>query len=123
MSAPRKRWDEHSERWKRDALKSGLTPARWNAWFKLSPKSRKTTDPRKYAKGESVAQQRRKAAEQAAYANILNRIPYARPGTVKLGIKAMTAAQLRRAATVDRTGIVIAAARKTGAARNPFWYR
>ena len=123
MSAPRKRWDEHSDRWKREKTRQGLTKSRWDRWFKLSPKSRKIADPYKYAKGESVREQLRSPLEQSAYVNFVTQFPTARMSTVRLGIAAMTPKQLKWTATANAAQIAGKARAKYTTGRNPFWYR
>ena len=66
MARHYKRWEDHSPRWQRQAKREGLTPQRWNGWLKLSDKTRKETDPRKYAAGVSVAGQRVERKREAA---------------------------------------------------------
>lgn len=124
MSAPRKRWDDHSARWKRERTREGLSKARWDAWFKLSIRSRKVADPYRYARGESVAFQRRFAAEEKALANMKHHFPLGRESTMVLGVQSMTAAQLKWTATAS--GMAMrkrAKAKPMGGERNPWWYR
>lgn len=52
-----KRFEDHSERWKREARKDGIDAKKWNAWRNLSAKSRKATSPREYAQGKTVRTQ------------------------------------------------------------------
>jgi hypothetical protein len=124
-SAVRKPWDDHSARWKREAEKQGLTKQRWDAWRKLSTKTRKDVDPRKYASGKPVVEVRREKLEAAAISHIIatlgNRV---RRSTVIRGVEIMTNEELRFAATANRDQLGKRAARKTtGQVRNPFWYR
>ncbi len=73
-----------------------MTPRRWDAWFKLSAKTRKETDPRAYAKGVTVAVQRRERAESVAIAR-LSRLSYkSRVATIRQNVKQMTTTELRR---------------------------
>lgn len=123
MSVPSKRWDEHSARWKREAEKAGLTKTRWDNWFKLSAKSRKLTDPRKYAAGESVAYQRRSQLETKAMSNMQLKFPVGRRATMRMGIEIMTSAQLRWTATATLGQLKSKARMKfPPGERNPWWY-
>ena len=124
MSAPRKKWDAHSERWKREQSKKGLTRAKWDAWFKLSAKSKAVADPYKYAQGVSVADQRRTSAEKAALDNMLTHHRAGREATMLLGIKAMTAKELRWTAKANGAQLRAKASIKmVERERNPWWYR
>jgi hypothetical protein len=123
MSSPRKKWDEHSTRWKREQTQKGLSKSKWDSWFRLSEKSKKVADPYKYAAGMSVAEQRITKAKSAALANMLKHFPQARMGTVQLGIEEMTSEQLRWTAKATAAQI----RRRAGAkvqpgTRNPWWY-
>lgn len=123
MSSPRKRWDAHSERWKREQTKKGLSKSKWDSWFKLSAKSKQIADPYKYAAGMSVAEQRVVKAKSAALANIKKHFPQARTGTVSLGIEEMTSEQLRWTAKASAAQIRRRAANKVSpGTRNPWWY-
>lgn len=59
MAAQVKRFGDHSQRWQRDALRKGIDPNKWDRWRKLSPATRKATNPTDYAKGKSVRAQLR----------------------------------------------------------------
>lgn len=123
MSSPRKKWDDHSERWKREQTKKGLSKSKWDSWFKLSPKSKKVADPYKYAAGQSVAEQRVTKARAAALANMRRHFPQGRIGTMKLGIDQMTSEQLRWTATASGARMRKRASAKPGTGqRNPWWY-
>lgn len=122
MSAPRKRWDEHSERWKRDKTRQGLSKRRWDAWFKLTPKSRKVADPYKYAKGESVRTQRTSQLQEAAFKHMVTTFPQARHATVRLGVQEMTNEQLRWTIKARAAQLAGKARIKYTAGRNPWWY-
>lgn len=123
MSAPRKKWDDHSDRWKRDQAKKGLSKSKWDAWFKLSAKSRQIADPYKYAAGMSVAEQRVTKAKANALANMRKHFPQGRVGTMTLGINEMTSEQLRWTAKATGAAIRKRAAVKPGSGvRNPWWY-
>ena len=123
MSAPRKKWDDHSARWKREQTRKGLTKSKWDSWFKLSAKSKKVADPYKYAAGMSVAEQRVVKAKAAALSNMRKHFPQARIGTVRLGIEEMTSEQLRWTANASAAQIRRRAAVKPqSGTRNPWWY-
>lgn len=51
MSSPGKRFTDHSSRWQREQLKSGVDPRRWDAWQNLAPSTRKGADRNDYARG------------------------------------------------------------------------
>ena len=123
MSSPRKKWDLHSERWKREKAKQGLTKSKWDSWFKLTKRSREITDPYQYAKGVSVATQRRQAGEQAALANMRAQFPSGRMGTMRLGVQEMTAEQLKWTAKASAAQMRRRSSVKPGQGeRNPWWY-
>lgn len=66
MARQVKRFRDHSPRWQREALKKGIDPSKWDRWTKLSPKSRRVTNPNVYATGEGVlAQIRAKLLDDA----------------------------------------------------------
>lgn len=123
MSAPRKRWDEHSDRWKREKTREGLSKSRWDNWFKLSSKSRKVADPYKYAKGESVRSQIRTPLEHSVVAHMVMTFPRTRMATVRLGVKEMTPAQMKWTVQANAAQIAQKArAKYTSGRRNPWWY-
>lgn len=121
--ASRKSWDAHSDRWKREALRDGLTKKKWDAWLRLSATTRKATDPREYARGVSVRDQIRKKLEAAALSNMTMHYPHGRRTTMALGVQEMTLAELKWTATASRAQIKKKASGKTGETRNPWWYR
>jgi hypothetical protein len=94
VSAPRKSWDDHSDRWKRQAKREGLTPGRWNRWLRLSPKTRKETNPREYAKGESVPRQRRTKLEKGVIER-LNQFRGIRKSTVQHNVESLADKDLK----------------------------
>lgn len=127
--ATRKPWEAHSERWKRKAAREGLSPRRWNAWAKLSPKSRAQTDPRKYAQGQSVGQQTIEKKRAIAVAAIMSaKSGVAREFTVRRGVQAMPTAELTKLGKLSAGQLDEYITRKarqpmpTGQ-RNPYWYR
>jgi hypothetical protein len=129
--ATRKPWDEHSERWKRRAIRDGLDPRRWNAWRNLSPKTRAQTDPRRYAQGESVHTQHVTKLRQSVVAGIMNAKagdPKLREFTVRRGVQMLSTRELQKMSKMT-TGVlsdyITKKARQpvpTGQ-RNPYWYR
>lgn len=122
MSAPRKSWDDHSDRWKRDQTRKGLSRSKWDSWFKLSPKSRKITNPYEYAKGRSVAEQRLTSARKAAFDNMVKQVN-GRIGTIRVGVEMMTAEQLRWTAKANAQQIRRRAGMKMANGKyNPWWY-
>ncbi len=90
-----KKWDDHSERWKRSQLRKGLTPKRWDSWLRLSQKSKRDTDPYKYASGDSVKDQRRQALIDAAFANYKKHIAPKETRRISRNLRKMTNDQLR----------------------------
>lgn len=103
--------------------RKGLSKNKWDAWFKLAPKSRKVADPYEYAKGATVAEQRRTKAEKAAYDNMARQLGTVRGGTIRRGIESMTAEQLRWTAKASAQQIRRRAGQKpANGARNPWWY-
>lgn len=124
----RKRFAEHSARWQREAKRDGISPKRWDAWLKLSDKSRRESDPRRYAKGESVAAQRMDTKREQAATKILQAFAVdARVSTVRRGVQGMSNAELN--AVLKRSGIKLKDFVRTKARvsvpgkLNPFWYR
>lgn len=61
-----KPWGSHSDRWKRQKLREGLDPRKWDGWRRLAPGTRKDTSPEEYAKGKTIREQRRGPLESAA---------------------------------------------------------
>lgn len=70
MARHYKKWEDHSPRWQREQSRKGLDKKRWNAWLKLSEKTRKASDPRDYAAGKSISNQRRERKEREAIRKI-----------------------------------------------------
>lgn len=123
MSAPRKKWDDHSARWKREQTKKGLSKSKWDAWFKLSAKSKKVADPYKYAAGMSVADQRIAKAKADALANMRKHFPQGRIGTMRLGLDEMTSEQLRWTSKASASAIrKRASVKPQPGTRNLWWY-
>ncbi len=126
LSAPRKNWDSHSERWKREKEKQGLSRSKWDSWFKLSAKSRATTDPYKYARGQSVADQRRVKLEKEALAHLKRSRPHGRVSMMQLGVSTMTTEELKW--TIKATPMQLSKRAQNrslinDAGINPWWYQ
>ena len=127
--ATRKPWNEHSERWKRQATREGLDPKRWDAWRKLSPKSRAKTDPRRYAAGESVQKQTvDKLRRDAVDAIMSAKGGDAREFTVRRGVQKMTTKELHKITGMTPGALDSYITRKARqpmapGVRNPYWYR
>lgn len=102
-----------------------MTPRRWNRYLSLPPDVQKQTDPRKYAAGQGIVQQRREQMVNAVVANYYRQLGrLIREKTVRRGASQMTARQLRWAAQASATELVGRASRKPQEGeRNPFWYR
>ena len=66
MTAQVKPFGDHSQRWQKEQLRKGVDPKKWDRWRKLSPKSRKATNPTDYARGTTVRDQIRKPLLDAA---------------------------------------------------------
>ena len=126
MARHYKKWAEHSSRWQRQARKEGLTPQRWDGWLKLSPSTRNETNPRKYAAGQSVAQQRRERKEQLAAQRIASATPRgSRPSVIQRNVKRMSDTDLEWTLKASGKDIRQRASQKsvTGYPSNPWWYR
>jgi hypothetical protein len=123
MSAPQKRWDDHSPRWKREAVKQGLSKQKWDSWLKLSEKSKKIAAPREYAAGKSVAEQRRAKIETDVVEHMQATVG-GRIGTVRAGAAIMTSEQLRWTLKASAKQIRHRARtyKVSAGQRNPWWY-
>lgn len=99
-----KRWEDHSPRWQREHAKAGESAKRWNGYLKLSEKSQKAAEPRRYAQGESVAEQRRSGYESAAFHTMAVEM-MGREASVRESLENMTTAQLRWTATATAAQI------------------
>jgi hypothetical protein len=124
----RKTFEQHSERWQREARRDGITPSRWNRWIRLSDKTRRATDPRKYAQGESVAKQRLNTKREQAAAKILSVFKdSARAAAVRRGVQSMSTTQLNGVLRRDGSKLVEhvrqQARKNIPGQRNPFWYK
>lgn len=94
MAAQVKRFEDHSARWQREALKKGIDPAKWNRWRKLSPKVRKATNPAQYATGNPVRAQLRAPLLNAATNRLL--AIHRMRGATRFDGSAIQAAAVRR---------------------------
>lgn len=119
-----KSWDEHSERWKRDQAKAGLSKQRWNSFLKLSDKSQRSADIRQYAKGFSVGEQRKEKARSIAAEKITSS-RFGNDYVSRKGVDSMTAAQLRWTAnaTPDQIRARARNSKYIVNNRNPWWYK
>ncbi len=111
-----KSWADHSDRWKREALRDGLSPKRWDAWQRLSPSSRKATHPRQYAQGVSVREQKLRTLRTAAAKNLVAKTGAAEKRTAR-NIAKMTPAELRFAARATEKQL-----RRRAKTNRLFWY-
>jgi hypothetical protein len=117
VSAAWKSWGDHSDRWKKNARREGLDPNRWNRWRRLSPKTRKDTNPRNYAKGESIARQKRSKLEE----NVIKRMkenPFARDSTIRHNVEKLTNRDLHWAEKASGEAL-----RHRAAGSSSWWYR
>lgn len=120
-----KKWDDHSPRWQREQSRKGLDKGRWNAWLKLSDSTRKGTDPRKYAAGQSIAGQRRERKEQEAVRRIQSSASRkARSSTISHNVHRMSDADLDWTLKASPQSIRkrAAMAKVSGYPKNPWWY-
>lgn len=121
--AIRKRWEAHSARWQREHAKRGETRTRWNAYLKLSTKTRKTVDPDAYARGISVAHVWFGDTYSAAFKKMTEDM-FGRVKTVVKGLAVMTTEELSWTAKASDVAISNRA-RNTRYVRqgiNPWWY-
>lgn len=124
MSKPRKPFQDHSARWKREALRDGLKPQRWNRWLRLSPMLRTETDPRGYAAGRSLESLITEYYEPKVIDRMMTQSPKARLSTITAGVQEMTPTQLRWTMKAPRHEITRRARRKyPQGVRNPWWYQ
>lgn len=132
MASQVKPWDSHSDRWKRQKLREGLNPKKWDAWRKLAPASRRTTNPTAYAKGSTVREQRREPLVRAA---IDRALAWATPSSSKPVNEALIRRNMNRASNkalkryANMTDMQINTldkraqrGRKRGGSASPFWY-
>jgi hypothetical protein len=136
-----KKFSDHSARWQREKRNAGVTPQKWNAWDKLTPKSKKVTNPTDYGKGETVRDQVRAPLVDAAAQRVVNVMTAAgsrrdngKPLDVAVAKKNLnhkgahvSAAQLRKMAKMSsrELGEMIDEANSRhydSGDRSPFWY-
>lgn len=126
MARRYKRFEEHSERWQKQARKEGVDPKRWNSWLKLSDNTRKATDPRKYGSGHTVSAQRieRKRALVERKMNDA-RLGIGRKAVVRHNVGRMLEKDLDWTLSASGQSIRKRASLKhvTGYDSNPWWYR
>ncbi len=122
MSAPRKRFEEHSPRWQREQRRAGIDPKRWNQWLKLRPATRKGTDIRKYAghPPQSVRDQKLAGLRAAALANMSTKLTNPNMSLLRRNVGKMSAKQLRFAANASLKSLRTKAKQKTPG--NLFYY-
>lgn len=121
-----KKWEEHSPRWQREQTRKGLDKKRWNAWLKLSDKTRKVTTPDAYAAGKSVANQRVEGKIRRAIEKMLKIQFNTRPATVVKGVRSMSEKDLDWTLKASERSIRGRAKDKSiknrYGGRNPWWY-
>lgn len=117
-----KPWEDHSDRWKRSQLRKGLTPKRWDAWLRLSQKSRRDTDPYKYASGDSVRDQRRQALIDAAMANYKKQIAPKETKRIARNLRRMSNDQLRWTAKATSASLLKRVKMKPEPGRENLWW-
>jgi len=103
-----------------------MTPQRWNGWLKLSDKTRKDSDPRKYAAGQSIAAQRREKKQQEAVKKVRAANPQAaRTSVIQRNVQKMSDKDLEWTLKASPQQIRERASQKhvQGYATNPWWYR
>lgn len=126
-----KPWLDHSPAWRSKMYAEGLTPAKWEAWRKLSDESRKKTSPAEYAKGTGVNRQVREKLEKVAIQRLIRRNefkPKFRKSTVIRGVALMSLDELRAVANLPNTEFNRYLDRKIKRPTmpgkiNPFWYQ
>lgn len=141
MARQVKPFGAHSQRWQREQIAKGMTPARWDRWRLLSAKVRKSTSPFDYASGKTVRDQLRAPLVEAAAKRLLG-AHAARGATradgspvllaaVKRNLNhpqaKMTNAKLRRVASLSVHKLIAevddSLSRPYAAGeRSPFWY-
>jgi hypothetical protein len=120
-----KKWDDHSPRWQREKSRKGLNKNRWDAWLKLSDTTRKQSDPRKYAAGQSIAEQKRERKEREAVKKIESAATRkGRSSTVAHNVHRMTDADLDWTLKASPEAIRKRASMSkiVGYIKNPWWY-
>lgn len=127
MARHYKRWEEHSDRWQREKSRKGLDKRRWNAWLKLSNKTRSVTTPDAYAAGKSVANQRVEGKIKRAIQKMLGIQFDVRPAVVRRNVARMSEKDLDWTLKASNKTIRARAGDKAIKNRyngsNPWWYR
>lgn len=104
-----------------------MSPKRWNGWLKLSEKTRKESDPRKYAAGKSIAAQSRERKESLAAKRIKQAVPNGRTSVINHNVQRMTDKDLDWTLKASPKDIKSRASNKTYKTNyggtNPWWYR
>jgi hypothetical protein len=122
-----KKWEDHSPRWQREQSRKGLDKKRWNAWLKLSDKTRRTSTPASYAAGKSIANQTRERKEQQAIRRIVAVTTTVRVSVVKRNVSRMSNADLDWTLKATEAQIRSRASNKSLKSKyggvNPWWYR
>jgi hypothetical protein len=121
--AIRKRWEDHSLRWQREHTQRGESRSRWNAYLKLSAKTRRTVDPNAYAKGISVPRFMAAETYRSAYVKMTEDM-FGRVRTVVKGLALMTAEELSWTARASDEAISRRARNQNYIRQgvNPWWY-
>lgn len=121
-----KKWEEHSPRWQREQTRKGLDKKRWNAWLKLSNKTRKVTTPDAYAAGKSVANQRLEGKIRRVIDKMMNVQFDVRAATVRHNARNMSEKDLDWTLKASPKAIRARAGDKSikskYGGRNPWWY-
>jgi hypothetical protein len=122
-----KKWEEHSPRWQREQSRKGLDKKRWNAWLKLSDKTRRTSTPDSYAAGKSIASQSRERKEQQVVQRMVAATTAARVSLIRRNVSRMSNADLDWTLKATNAQIRTRAANKELKGKyggsNPWWYR
>jgi hypothetical protein len=122
-----KRWEDHSPRWQREQSRKGLDKKRWNAWLKLSDKTRKSTTPDAYAAGKSVADQRVEGKIQQVVNKMLTVQFDVRPSVIRHNVGRMSEVDLNWTLKASPKAIRQRAGDKSLKTKyrgvNPWWYR
>ena len=87
-----KNFQEHSARWQREQLRSGVKPARWNHWHRLAPSTRRMVPLGDYSRGISAPQLMREARNDQLVARWVDKL--AEVGTTRPPRKGLIRAQV-----------------------------
>lgn len=122
-----KKWEDHSPRWQREQTRKGLDKKRWNAWLKLSEKTRRDTSPNAYAAGKSISNQRSERKIQQVVSKMVTIQFNVRPSVVRRNVSRMSEEDLNWTLKASDVAIRKRAADKSQVNRyngvNPWWYR